>query len=158
LKNPLQSWESQWGAPFKELARIQSDFERAMKEMMAGRPLAANSFNKTTHGTAFSPSCEISEDKTAYLIKFDMPGINKDQVKIELDKNTLTVSAERSEEKKSDDKKTHYSEFFYGSYNRSFTLPETIDEKKIDATFANGVLSITLPKTEKSEPKRISVQ
>lgn len=102
-------------------------------------------------------SCEISEAEKAYLARFDMPGIQKENVKIEIDGNVLTVSAERREEIPSDDSKKHVSEIRYGSYSRSFTIPSAIDEEKIDAKFDNGVLTISLPKAEVSEPRKIAI-
>lgn len=67
------------------------------------------------------------------------------------------VSAERREEKKSEDKKSRYSEISYGSYQRRFTLPSAVDEKKVDAKFEDGVLMVTLPKTESTKTKQIAV-
>jgi HSP20 family protein len=88
----------------------------------------------------------------------DLPGVSKEQVKVETDKDQLTVRAERKEEKKSETKKKYLTEMYYGSYVRSFTLPSPVDEKKVDAKFENGVLTITIPKTEASKAKQIPVQ
>lgn len=106
----------------------------------------------------FSPSCEVSEEENSYILKFDLPGVKKDQVKVEANQNELTVRAERKEEKKSETKKKYLSEVSYGSYMRSFTLPEPIDQKAVDAKFENGVLTITVPKTKvASSSKQIEV-
>lgn len=141
---------SLWMSPFRELAKMQADLDRLFQGFM-------ETPTPTRVEAEFSPSCEIKEDKKNYLLRFDIPGVQKEQVKIEVDKGILTVSAERREEKKSDDEKTHSSEIFYGSYMRSLTLPNAIDEKKIDAKFDNGVLTITIPKTDISEAKRIAI-
>lgn len=142
---------SLWASPFRELAKMQSDLDRLFQGFFDRKPQMSGSFE-------FSPSCEIKEDKKNYLLKFDIPGVKKEQVKIELDKGVLTISAERNEERKTDDEKTHASEIYYGSYTRSFSLPASVDDRKIDAKFENGVLTITVPKTETSEAKRIAVQ
>ncbi len=125
----------------KELDQLFNDFDRPRLQSME-----------------FSPSCEFSEDKTHYHIKFDLPGVKKEDMKIEVDGNILNVTAERRDEKKSEDKKSRYSEIQYGSYSRSFTLPISIDEKQVQAKFENGVLTLALAKTAPSSAKQIPVQ
>lgn len=138
------------GEPYRMLTRLQSDLDRLFEDFAGGE--------QRFFGSDFSPSCELCEEKSNYVMKFDMPGVKKEDVKIEIEGNQLTVSAERKEEKKSEDKKRRYSEVSYGSYRRSFTLPSPIDDKKADAKFENGVLTVTVPKTEMSKAKQISVQ
>jgi len=82
----------------------------------------------------------------------------KDQVKVEVNNDQLTVHAERKDEKQSENNKKYLSEVYYGSYTRSFTLPTAMDEKKIDAKFENGILTITVLKTEALKAKQIPVQ
>lgn len=150
MANPLDIWRGSWSrSPFRELSRMQSAIDE-MFEKMPELQNAKNSF-------PFAPSCEVSEEANQYLMKFDLPGVPKDQVKIEVHDNQLTVSAERKEEKKSDSKKKHYSEINYGSYSRTFNLPAAIDEKKVEARFENGVLTIAVPKTETNKSKQIPV-
>lgn len=136
-----------WGSPFRELARLQSDMERMMQEnFAAGKNLD------------FAPTCELEESKENYVMRFEIPGVKKEDVKIDLEGNQITVSAERKEEKTSNDKKKHYSEFRYGSYSRSFTFPTPIDESRVDARFENGVLSIVVPKASAATAKQIKIQ
>lgn len=90
--------------------------------------------------------------------KPDLPGVSKEQVKVEVNKDQLTVFAERKEEKKYDSKKKFLSEVHYGFYSRTFTLPGSMDEKKVDAKFENGVLTVTVPKTEALQSKQIPIQ
>ena len=106
----------------------------------------------------FSPSCEVNEDAKSYLFKFDLPGVPKENIKVELDKGVLTVQAERREEKEKKDKKTYLSEISYGTYARSFSMPGAVDESKIDAKFDHGVLTVTIPKSESSKGKQIQIQ
>ncbi|MGZ6480183.1 MAG: Hsp20/alpha crystallin family protein [Bdellovibrionales bacterium] len=142
-------WRRSSNEPFRTLTRLQSDFERLFEEMAEVEP---------RFGTSdFTPSCELNEDKSNYIMKFDMPGVNKEDVKIELDGNLLTVLAERREEKKTEDRRIRFSEISYGSYQRSFTLPSSVDEKKVDAKFENGVLTLTMPRTESSKAKQIAI-
>ena len=132
------------------VSRLQNEFDRAFQEFFETFPVAS--------AMDFNPSCELTEDPTGYSLKFDVPGVKKEDVKIELTQNVLTVSAERKQEKATDTKKQHYSEISYGSYRRSFSLPSEVDEKKVDAKFENGVLTVKLPKSETSKAKQISIQ
>lgn len=104
------------------------------------------------------PRVDIAETDNAYLIKAEIPGVNKEDVKITIDDGVLTVSGERKEEKEENNKKLHRVERFYGTFSRSFTLPDNVDETKIDAQFKDGVLTLTVPKTEKAKPKAIEVK
>lgn len=135
--------------PTRWLSRIQHDFDRLFSELSNAEPLMSSEIGC---------SCEVTEDKSNYTCTFDMPGVKKSDVNVQFSGNTLTVSAERTEEKKSEGKKKRYSEVNYGSYLRSFTLPESVDGSKIDAKFENGVLKVTLPKTTSSNSKQIAVQ
>ncbi|QLY26404.1 Hsp20/alpha crystallin family protein [Bdellovibrio sp. KM01] len=150
MASNLQKWFEN-RSPFRGLSNMEDPFDRLMNELMnMKRNGGLGSFE-------FSPSCDLAEEENQYIATFDLPGVNKDQVKVEVDNNQITVSAERKEEKKKDTKRTHLSEIHYGSYQRSFTIPGTIDEKKIDAKFENGVLTLIVPKTESSKLKQIPV-
>lgn len=127
--------------PFREIARMESALDRMFAE---------TSFS-------FTPSCEVLEDEKEYVMKFDLPGIPKEQVRIELADNQLTVTADRKEEKRQDTKRAHLEEFNYGSYMRTLALPVAIDEKKVDAKFENGVLTVTVQKAEPSKTKQIDI-
>lgn len=147
----LERWfNSKKLTPFRDLAQIEDSFDRMMNEMITKRD--------ATQSFSFSPSCEVVEEGNNYILKFDMPGVSKNQVKVEVIDNQLTVSAERKEEKKQENKKKFLSEVYYGSYTRSFTLPGAVNEKKVDAKFENGVLTVTIPKTEALQTKQIPVQ
>ena len=149
--NNLDLWKSNWERPFKALAHMQSDFEEMMKDLWANR--GRNGISKFD----FTPSCEVNEERDKYYFKFDLPGVAKEDVKIEIVGNQFTVTAERREEKKKEDRKTHLSELYYGSYTRTFTMPVAVDEKKVDAKFENGVLKVTIPKTEVQKTKQIAI-
>ena len=137
--------------PYRDMNQMQDSFDRLFTNFMTlRRTNGAQDFN-------FSPSCEVTEDVNSYMMKFDLPGVSKDQVKVEIDHNQITVSAERKEETKHESKKKYLSELSYGSYTRSFQLPGPIDEKKVDAKFENGVLSLTVPKVETAKAKKIAV-
>jgi HSP20 family protein len=157
MRNPLEAWRG-GRSPFRELQndmqRFQSKMEQLFEEMA---PLSIASIPSAEAMETFNPRCDVSEDKANYYLKFDIPGVSKDQIKVELANNTLTVSAERKEERKKEDQKKYLSEVFYGSYVRSFTLPNIVKESKIEAHFENGVLTLTIPKTEVTQTKQIAV-
>jgi len=145
-------WRRNEMEPFRSFSRLQNDLDRFFEDF-AGEDIKLPS----TTAAGFSPSCELSEDKANYIMKFDMPGVRKEDVKVEVDGNYLTVTAERREEKRSEDRKNRYSEINYGSYQRSCALPASVDDKKVDAKFDNGVLTLTIPKTEETKAKQIAV-
>lgn len=112
----------------------------------------------TNTRNAFVPACEVTEDKNAYLVKFDVPGMSKDQIKIDLHENQLTVSGERKEERKEDSKRYHFTEVSYGSFLRTFSLPPNIDAEKVEAKLDNGVLTVSVAKAEASKARTVSIK
>lgn len=109
---------------------------------------------------AVVPRCDINENDKAYLLKMEVPGLSKDQIKIDLHDNYLTVSGERREEKteKSKDERTHRSEIQYGSFLRSFTFPVGVDGEKTEARYENGVLNLTIPKKAVAGARQIPIK
>lgn len=152
MSKELDRWlENKSLSPFRDFSQMQESFDRLFDELASMK--RRNGLTELN----FSPSCEISEEGSNYVLKFDIPGVTKNQVKVEVDNDQLTIRAERKEEKKSETRKKYLSELYYGSYTRSFTLPGPVDEKKIDAKFENGVLTVTIPKTEALKAKQIPV-
>jgi HSP20 family protein len=105
----------------------------------------------------FAPAFEVKETKDAYLFKADVPGIKEADLDVSLTGNRLTITGKREAEKE-DKSDTYYTyERTYGSFTRSFTLPEGIDVEKIRADMKDGVLNVTLPKKPEAQPKKIPV-
>jgi Molecular chaperone (small heat shock protein) len=100
-------------------------------------------------GSTFVPKADIMETVEAYEIHFAAPGLKKEDFKIELNENYLTVSGERNFTNEKKDKNVHTLETQYGSFSRSFYLPENVDATKINAKYNNGILELTIPKDEK---------
>ncbi|HXD78602.1 MAG TPA: Hsp20/alpha crystallin family protein [Puia sp.] len=96
------------------------------------------------------PAVNISEQKDSYVVSLAAPGMKKDDFKIDVDGSTLTISAESEETKEDKEERFTRKEFNYTSFTRSFTLPEWINKDKIDASYDNGLLKLTLPKTEEA--------
>ena len=152
MSNAVERWfDRKQSSSFRELSQIQETFDR----------LITNFLNlKKANGMpdfSFIPSCELNEEENNYILTFDLPGVRKDQIEVETENSQLTVRAERQEEKKTGSQKTYLSEHYYGAYARTFALPGPIDEKKIDAKFENGVLTIVAPKMESVKSKQIQV-
>jgi HSP20 family protein len=103
------------------------------------------------------PAVNIHESKDEYLVEVAAPGMNKEDFKIELENNFLVVSSEKEEKKEEEGKEYTRKEFSYQSFKRSFSLPKTIEESKIQATYKDGVLKISLPKKEETKemPKKL---
>ena len=107
---------------------------------------------------AWAPRVDISEEDTAVLLTAELPGVSKDDVKVELKDGVLTLSGEKKSEHKEEKNGFYRSERVYGSFTRSFTVPETLDAEKIEAEYANGVLRLTLPKRPEAAPRLIDVK
>ncbi|MDN3668525.1 Hsp20/alpha crystallin family protein [Echinicola jeungdonensis] len=112
-------------------------------------------FNDTVHSDhpRFTPSVDISEDEKNYEIALSVPGVKKEDFKIDLEDGKLTVSGERKKEEKKEGKNFHSLESQYGAFSRSFYLPEDIAAENISAQYENGILTISLPKIEKKVSK-----
>jgi len=102
-----------------------------------------------------TPAVNIRENEDEFFLDFAIPGINKENVNIELDKDLLTVSSEINENKEETKGNFTRREFHYASFKRSFILPETVDTTKIKADYNNGVLNISIPKKEEAKPKPV---
>jgi HSP20 family protein len=106
----------------------------------------------------FLPPYEVQENDQGYLLSFDLPGVPKDDIKIELKDNLLRISGERRRAESGTDKEGRsYSERRYGQFERAFTLPPEVNGEKIQAHFENGELHLMLPKTEKVKARNIDI-
>jgi HSP20 family protein len=111
-----------------------------------------------TRENLWTPAVDIEEDEKHYLVTMDLPGLDKKEVDIKLNGDVLTVSGEKKNEVKEEGKNYHRLERFYGKFQRSFRLNNDVNREQIEATFKNGVLRLSLPKTEKAQPKQIEVK
>jgi HSP20 family protein len=109
-------------------------------------------------GTQF-PKVDISETETGYVIKADLPGLAKEDIKVSVEDGVLSVSGEKKREVEKKEKNNYYHfERSYGRFCRSFTLPTHVDGKNIEAKYVNGVLEVYLKKTAESKPKALEVK
>ena len=106
----------------------------------------------------WAPRTDLSETDDAFRIRLDVPGMEKDDITINLQNNTLTVSGERSSERKEEGEEYVRVERAFGNFHRTFTLPDAVDAEKVEAAYDNGVLTINVPKTETSTRRQIEIQ
>jgi len=106
----------------------------------------------------WAPRADVHETDKEVFVDLELPGIKKDEIKIEVKNDVLTISGERKQERKTETPEGSRIERHYGKFERSFSLPETVSVDKISAAYTNGVLTLTLPKTEKALPKEIKVE
>ena len=111
-----------------------------------------------TKMTQWSPLLDIKEEESAFKVKVDLPGLDKDDICIEVDGNRLAIGGERKfeQEEKGDD--YHFVERCYGKFYRAFNLPATVQADKIDPAYTDGVLETNLPKKEEVKPKKVTIK
>ena len=147
--NAITPWD-----PFKELDELQT----RLSTLVGRAPLRKNGGKDEAMTVAeWAPLVDIVEDEHEYLIKAEVPEVKKEEVKVTVQDGVLTLAGERKFVKEEKDKKYHRVERAYGSFVRSFSLPEDADENKVMADFKDGVLQVHLPKSEKARPKNIEV-
>ncbi len=150
----LIPWRTTRWDPFKEMEEMNDRLNRIF-----GRLPDYRSTNREALTVAdWVPAVNITEDEKEYVIKAELPEVDKKDVKISVEEGVLSIQGERTKEKEEKGKKFHRIESSYGSFFRSFTLPENIAEDKLAAEFKDGILFVHLPKTEKPKSKAIEVK
>ena len=132
---------------------------RLMRDFMNWEPFAemVPSLARANE-TVFSPRFEVKETKNAYVFKSDVPGIEEKDLEVTLTGNRLTVGGKREAESKDEGDTFYTYERSYGSFSRSFTLPEGADADHAEADLRNGVLTVSIPKQPEHQPKKISIK
>jgi HSP20 family protein len=106
----------------------------------------------------WSPRVDISENDNEFEIRAEIPDVKKEDVKVTVNKGVVTIQGERRQEKEEKGKKFHRVERHYGNFVRSFTLPDNIDEKKVKASYKDGILNLRIPKTAEAKAKSVEVK
>lgn len=114
---------------------------------------AENSNKKMT----WAPAVDIRETESEFVAIAELPGLTKDDIQVSIEDNVLSISGERTLEKKTENDTYHRVERSYGAFSRAFSLPKGVDTSNVNASFKDGVLTLTVPKTEEVKPRRISV-
>ena len=136
--------------PFRELRGLQDEMTRLFAgSMPANREESARG--------SWAPSVDIFEDKEKLIIEAELPGMKQEDFELSVENNVLTLSGERKFEKKTDGENYHRVERSYGSFSRSFTLPQTVSADGAVADFNDGILRVSLPKREETKARRIEI-
>ena len=138
--------------PFREIVDMQRQLDRVFDEM--NRNLPDSDWTESGNWLAL----DVHETDDNYLVETDLPGITPDDIDITLHENTLTITAEIHREDVQEGERRIVSERRYGRFQRSIRLPETVDADHVEASFENGVLMLTLAKSEASKPRQITVK
>jgi len=142
--------------PFAEFEDI---LDRYNRQLNPRSPAASTNGNREImQKTDWAPVVDITENRDAFVITAELPGIRKEDVKVHVHDGVLTIEGERQDENKEEDDRRHRVERFYGHFARSFSLPEHVDEENIKANYRDGVLELTLAKQEKAKPRSIEVE
>jgi HSP20 family protein len=131
-------------SPFSQVAALHDEINRVF-----GAPRSFQNWR---------PAVDFYENGEQLVLKAELPGVNKDDLELTLHDGVLTLTGERREEKSLEDSEVHRSERFLGKFSRSFTLPAAVDAAKVQASFKDGILTVTLPKAEEAKPKHIEVK
>ena len=114
--------------------------------------------NLMSRTSDWAPRVDISETDQKFIVRAEVPGVDRKDIKINIEDHVLSIRGESKQEKEEEKEQFQRVERFYGSFCRSFSLPDNVDEEKIEADFKNGLLTLAIPKTESSKPKAIEVK
>ncbi len=141
----IARWE-----PFRDLMSMRDDFDRLFESIFGGMPVTREDF--------WTPSVDIVENNGNIEVKAEIPGMKKENIKVTVRDNVLSIAGERKQEQETKEKTFHRIESYYGKFNRNIRLPSEVEADKIKATYKDGILNITLPKPESAKPKKIEVE
>ena len=139
--------------PLNEMNWLQRNIDRMFEDVLT--PFADMQIEQNLD---FMPPVDIDETNTHFMMGFDLPGVSKNDVSIEVRDNQLVISGERKEEHERKEGRRRATEVCYGAFQRMFTLPASVDANKVEATFQDGVLHIAIPKVEATQPKQIPIR
>lgn len=136
-----------------EISSLQRDMNRIFDNFFRG-----GSEEPALINAAWLPAVDVAEEDNQYVVKVELPGVNKDDVNISLESNILTIRGEKKTEQESKGRNYHRVERSFGCFHRSFTLPTRVNIDQIDAVFKDGILTVTMPKADEAKPKQIEVR
>lgn len=148
--NTMMKWN-----PFKEMEELQNRLSTFLGRS-SGR--ADGGTRESLTVSEWSPLVDITEDAKEYLIKAELPEVKKEELKVNVENGVLTISGERKFEKEEKGRKFHRIERSYGSFVRTFSIPDDVDATKVGADFKEGVLVVHLPKDEKARPRTLDIK
>jgi HSP20 family protein len=147
----ISRWE-----PFRELATMQQGLNRIFSDVFPhawDRPFRG----EEAGARVWAPPVDVFETDKNMVFKVELAGVDPNDVEVRVEGNTLYLKGHRNIEKDAKDQKYHHVERFFGSFARSFTLPQSLDGEKVAAEYRDGILTLTLPKKEEAKPKTIKI-
>jgi HSP20 family protein len=152
------AWELTTWKPFRELAPFR-DFERMRRDMDR---LWDSFFERGVRGREddgeWLPSLDVAETKNEIVVKAEVPGLDPKDIDISLSDGLLTIKGEKKQEREEKEENYHLVERSYGAFTRSIQLPKEVQSDKISASYKNGVLKVTLPKSEEAKKKEVKIR
>jgi HSP20 family protein len=147
-----------WTSPLRRVTNLRDEVDNLF-QLAFGRLSDSNTANGggPTSPESWFPAVDVYEDKDSLLVKAELPGLKKEDIEISLHDGFLTLTGERKHEEKREGAEVYRSERWVGRFNRSISLPCSVEADKITATYNEGVLTVTLPKAEEAKPKQIPI-
>ncbi len=143
----LIKWE-----PAENLTLLRKDMDRLLDDFFGNSPF------RFEREHDFVPNVEVSDTKEAIIVKAQVPGVSQDNLQVSITDDALTLKGEMKEEEQTEEKNVYRREFYYGSFARTIPLPMAVHSEQAEAKLKDGVLEITIPKSEKAKVKEIPVQ
>jgi len=141
----LTKWE-----PFAGLTSLRREMDRLLEDFFDG--------GRRQELSALEPAVEVSETQDMIVVKAQLPGVSKDQIQVNISDDTLTIKGETKKEEKEEGKNYYRQEFHYGAFARTITLPAAVQGEKAEAQLKDGVLQISIPKSEQAKVKEIPIK
>lgn len=138
--------------PFRDLVTLRDRMNKLFEEMPSGR-----GEERDLTSSAWAPAVDIYETEGELVLSAEIPGVDEKDIEIKVEDSTLTIRGERKFEKETKEENYHRIERAYGSFMRSFTLPNYIDQDRIEAQQENGILKIHMPKKEETKPRKVKI-
>ena len=142
--------------PFRELEKGLDEMERLFEDIF-GRPFFPIAWRRAPARRAWSPPLEAYEKEEEYVVKVELPGMKKEEIEVSVMEDTLTIKGERRVEEEVKEENYYLCERCYGSFERSITLPSSVDMAKVKASYENGILEIKLPKVPEVKPRKVEI-
>lgn len=145
MANGMTRWN-----PSRDVASLQDEVERMFQQVFGGQ--------RASSAGAWSPALDVEETEDHFTLHIELPGVNPDDVDVSFEENVLTVEGERKFYEQGEAEGFRRVERHFGRFHRAVRLPDRVDADKIDASYRDGLLTITVPKAEESKPRRIEVK
>jgi HSP20 family protein len=146
-QRPISTWQN-----LEQLSGLRAEIDRLFESPLTELARASQLLS------GWTPALDVHEEKDNIIVRVELPGMKKEDIELSLHDGSLSISGERKSEKKFEDAEVYRAERFVGRFQRTVTLPAPVAADRVKAQYKDGVLTVTLPKTEEAKPKQIDVQ